>query len=127
MRHKRRPRRAALGLAALVVGLGGAGDGSVLHECPHHEAAPSRQPGQVGHAEHASPASHGSVPDGPCRCIGACHASAASQLPQEGAAVAPRFAGAARLTLSAIEPTTLHRRRFTPHFHAYANPPPLSG
>ena len=126
-----RPLRAAVSaLLGLVFLAGLAGEAYGVHDCPHHHgddrgraAAHASQPsaGAAHAAARASDAPLRAPPDGPCTCVGSCHAAAtaldAASPPSIPAALETDLAGA----LPAVDDRT---RRPAAYLLPFANAPP---
>lgn len=122
--------------AALVAGtfvLAGSADVYGLHHCPHHDQRPAPEApvpsgtslveaaGETTDAGHAPHQGH--EDDGPCTCVGSCHASASAPVltTGPGAEVDP----AADTWVSDAEADEFLRAAPTPYLTPYPTGPPL--
>lgn len=112
----------SLGLGAEVYG---------LHDCPrHHHDPPATAPvapdAATSPTERAAdgPLPSESAPEGPCTCVGTCHASAASPHPGIVSSQALPATGATR-TIAPASADVVPARR-SPYLLPYANGPPAA-
>lgn len=104
-----------------VLSLGGEAYG--WHDCPHHHRDGGPRP--AAGAEAPADSAPLAPTDGPCTCVGSCHAAAASPMPALAPA-APALVGTAeRLPLRPTVETV--RPRFSPYLLPYPNGPPAPG
>lgn len=127
-----RPLRAVVSaLLGLVFLSGLAGEAYGVHDCPHHHGdAPDRGAVHAGEAAGAAPAVDRGTdeplqapPEGPCTCLGSCHAAAAAL----NAASPPVLPAAPETDLAAPRPAVDDRtRRLAAYLLPFANGPPTA-
>lgn len=127
-----RPLRAAVSaLLGLVFLAGLAGEAYGVHDCPHHHGD-EPDPGAVHAGEAAGPATAAvrgteaplrAPPEGPCTCVGSCHAAATAL----DAASPPALPSAPEADLAAAFPAVDDRtRRPAAYLLPFANGPPTA-
>lgn len=124
-----------------VAGLGA--DVYGLHQCPHHDhsgefgvvpdqgevagavagtrPAPSADPGDHAVGPPAAP-EDGPEPEGPCTCVGACHASASTPVVAVPPVAVPAAGAATRLSF--FQPERQLPPNDSPYLLPFANAPP---